>query len=141
MPQLDILIILPQIFWLIIFFGVFYYILTYYILPLFLQTINARKYFLQNNKTIENKLIDDIFNKRKLVLNELNTNFSHIKSVLFLKLFHIKFNFHKKPFDIYFSKLNIKILNAVKESVLYCNPTTLSIIKFYPKILNKIKKK
>jgi hypothetical protein len=141
MPQLDILIILPQIFWLIVFFGIFYYILTYYILPFFLQTINSRKYFLQSNKTYENKLISDIFNKRKLVLNELNTNFNHIKSVLFLKLFHTKFNFRKEPFDSHFFKLNNKILNAVNNSILYCNPTVLSIIKFYPKILNKTKKK
>lgn len=138
MPQLDILIILPQIFWLIIFFGLFYYFLTYYFLPFFLQTINARKYFLQSNKIIENKLITEIIEKRKLVLNELNSNFNQIKSVLFFKLFHIKFNFHKKSFDSQFLKSNSKILTAVSKSILYCNLSVLNIFEFYPKMLNKI---
>nr|QVQ56649.1 ATP synthase F0 subunit 8 [Erythrocystis saccata] len=140
MPQLDILIILPQIFWFIIFFIIFYYTLTYYFLPFFLQTINARKYFLQNNKIIENRLITEIIEKRKLMLNELNSNFHKIRSVLFLKLFHTKFNFQTKKFNNYFSKLNTKICIAVNNSILYCNPTILDIFEFYPKVLNKNKK-
>ena len=140
MPQLDILIILPQIFWLIIFFSSFYFILTYYFLPFFLKTINSRKYFLENNKITENKLIDDVFTKRKLVSKQLNSNFNKIKSIIFIRLIHIKFNFYKKPFDIEFLKLNNKIFSATNKSILYCNSPSLNTFEFYPKILNKNKK-
>nr|YP_009325918.1 ATP synthase F0 subunit 8 [Vertebrata lanosa]APC24959.1 ATP synthase F0 subunit 8 [Vertebrata lanosa] len=140
MPQLDILIILPQIFWFIIFFSIFYFILTYYFLPIFLKTINSRKYFLENNKILENKLVNEVFNKRKLVSKELNLNFIKIKSILFFRLIHPRFNFRKKPFSFEFFKLNNKVMFAVNKSILYCNLFTLNTFKFYPKVLNKIKK-
>lgn len=140
MPQLDVLIILPQIFWLIVFFSFFYFILTYYFLPFFLKTINSRKYFLENNKITENKLINDVLIKRKLVSKELNSNFNKIKSILFIRLIHTKFNFYKKPFNTEFSKLNNKILFATNKSILYCNLPSLNTFEFYPKILNKNKK-
>ena len=139
MPQLDNLIILPQVFWLIIFFGTFYFVLTYYYLPFFLKTINVRKYFLENNKITNNLLTSDILNKKKLILIELNSNFDKIKLVLFLKLFSIKFKFKKKPFISQFAKLNKKLLNALNNSILYCNSYTLNNFKFYPKLLNKKK--
>lgn len=137
MPQLDNLIILPQIFWLIVFFGLFYFILTYYFLPLFLKTINSRKYFLENNKINESKLISEVFNKRKLILKDLNLNFNRIRSVLFLKVFNIKFDFQKNSFNLKFSKLNNKLLIALNNSVLHCNFFILNTIEFYPKMLNK----
>lgn len=137
MPQLDNLIILPQIFWLIVFFGLFYFILTYYFLPLFLKTINARKYFLENNKINESKLISEVFNKRKLILKDLNLNFNRIRSVLFLKVFNIKLDFQKNSFNLKFSKLNNKLLIALNNSVLHCNFFILNTIEFYPKMLNK----
>ena len=139
MPQLDILIILPQIFWLIIFFGIFYFVLTYYFLPFFLKTINSRKYFLENNKINENKLISEIFNKRKLILNDLNFNFNNIRSILFLKVFSTKFDFQKNAFNSKFLKLNGKLLIALNNSILHCNFAILNTLEFYPKILNKNK--
>lgn len=137
MPQLDNLIILPQIFWLIIFFGLFYFILTYYFLPLFLKAINSRKYFLENNKISESKLISEVFNKRKLILNDLNLNFNKIRSILFLKVFNKKIDFQKNFFNLKFSKLNNKLLIALNNSVLHCNFFILNTIEFYPKMLNK----
>lgn len=140
MPQLDFLIILPQIFWLIFFFSLFYYVLTYYFLPIFLKTINSRKYLLENNKNIENKLTNSILERRKFLLIELNHNLNQVKIVLFIRLMHTKFNFHKKPFSLQFSKLNTKIIDAANKSILYCNYPMLNSLKFYPQILNKVKK-
>ncbi len=137
MPQLDNLIILPQIFWLTVFFGLFYFLLTYYFLPFFLKAINSRKYFLESNKINESKLTHEIFNKRKLILNDLNSNFNKIRSILFLKVFNIKFSSQKNTFNSKFLKLNNKLLIALNNSVLYCNFFVLNTIEFYPKILNK----
>lgn len=141
MPQLDILIILPQIFWLTIFFTLFYFVLTYHFLPLFLKTINSRRYFLEVNRSRENRLTEEVFEKRKLIINELNSNIGKIKSILFYYLLHSKFNFSKNPYHLQFSNLNSKILTALNKSVLYCNPSMLSKMRFYPNILNKTKKK
>lgn len=140
MPQLDFLIILPQIFWLIISFISFYFILAYYFLPLFLKTIISRKEFFKFNKNIEIQLTDEIFKKRQFILKELNFNLNKIKSTIFLNLIHLNFNFQQKPFKLQYSKLNKKILIAINKSIFYCNFNLINLLKFYPTILNKIQK-
>lgn len=140
MPQLDFLIILPQIFWLIITFTLFYFVFTYYFLPLFLKAINSRKEFLKFNKNIEIQLSDEVFKKRQFVLKELSLNLSNIRSILFSNLIHLKFDFQQKPFKLQYNKLNLKVLIAINKSVFYCNPNLINLLKFYPSILNKIQK-
>lgn len=137
MPQLDFLIILPQIFWLILFFSLTYFSLTYFFLPLFLKTLNSRKYFLKINKNKETSLINDIINNRSLVFKNLSSNFDQLKSILFFRLLHLKFQFYKKPYSHQFSKLNNKIFKATVNSILYCNFTVLQKIKIYPRILKR----
>ena len=140
MPQLDILIVLPQIFWLIIIFILFYFILTYYFLPIFLKTIKSRKKLSNYNQTINSNLIKDILLNRKNVLSDLYVNFNTIKSIVFIKLINIKFQFKQKPFKQKYSKLTNIIFKAVNNSIFYCNLNLLSSLKFYPFMLNKIKK-
>nr|YP_011017769.1 ATP synthase F0 subunit 8 [Polysiphonia morrowii]WQF69615.1 ATP synthase F0 subunit 8 [Polysiphonia morrowii] len=140
MPQLDFLIILPQIFWLILSFTLFYFVLTYYFLPTFLKTINSRKQFIKFNKKIELQLANEVFNKRQFVLKELNFNLNRIRSILFSNLMHTKFDFIQSPFKSKYSKLNSKILVAVNKSIFYCNLNSISLLQFYPLVLNKTRK-
>ena len=137
MPQLDFLIILPQIFWLIFFFSSFYFIITYYFLPIFLKTINSRKQFIKFNKNIETKLNTEILSKRQFILKELTSNLNEIKITLFSNLMHSKFIFQQNPFELQSLKLNSKISIATNKSITYCNLDLINLLKFYPSILNK----
>lgn len=140
MPQLDFLIILPQIFWLILSFTLFYFVLTYYFLPIFLKTINSRKQFIKLNKKIELQLANEVFGKRQFILKELNSNLNRIRLILFSNLIHTKFDFSQKPFKSKYSKLNSKVLIAVNKSIFYCNLNSINLLQFYPLILNKMRK-
>nr|YP_010620276.1 ATP synthase F0 subunit 8 [Amplisiphonia pacifica]WAX04312.1 ATP synthase F0 subunit 8 [Amplisiphonia pacifica] len=137
MPQLDFLIILPQIFWLIVCFSMFYFLLTYYFLPLFLKTIKARIMFIKNNQIVESKITISIIDKQQNIFKNLNKTLYKIRSVLFIKLFHLKFNFGKKPFKNNYLTLNKKLLTASMYSLFFCNSILLNSLKFYPLFLNK----
>lgn len=134
MPQLDFLIILPQIFWFILSFTFFYFILTYYFLPIFLKTINSRREFIKFNKNSESRLDNEILLKRQFILKKFTSDLSEIKSVIFLNLLKFK---STKPFKLQSSKLNAKISTALNKSVIYCNLDLINLIKFYPSLLNK----
>nr|QUJ09440.1 ATP synthase F1 subunit 8 [Neorhodomela munita] len=140
MPQLDTLIVLPQIFWLIIIFIFFYFVLTYYFLPTFLKTIKSRKKLFNHNHSINLNLLKEILLKRKNVLKDLNLNLTTVKSIVFVKLLNLKFKFKQKPFKQKYSKLTNIIFKALNKSVYYCNLNLLNSLKFYPFMLNKIKK-
>ena len=134
MPQLDFLIILPQIFWLILSFIIFYFILTYYFLPIFLKTINSRREFIKFNKNFELKLDNEILLKRQFILKKFISDLNEVKSFIFLNLLKFK---SIKPLRLQSSKLNVKILTALNKSVVYCNLDLINLIKFYPSFLNK----
>nr|YP_010620138.1 ATP synthase F0 subunit 8 [Melanothamnus gigas]WAX04174.1 ATP synthase F0 subunit 8 [Melanothamnus gigas] len=140
MPQLDILIILPQIFWLILSFSFFYFFLSYFFLPLFLKTINSRKKFLKTNQIIETQLISNSLKKRQFILKKLNLTFSKIRSIIFLNIFSLNFNFYQQPFEFAYIKLTNQLLIATMKSILFCNTILLKSLKFYPFVLNKLKK-
>nr|YP_010620253.1 ATP synthase F0 subunit 8 [Deltalsia parasitica]WAX04289.1 ATP synthase F0 subunit 8 [Deltalsia parasitica] len=137
MPQLDFLIILPQIFWLILCFTIFYFLLTYYFLPFFLKTIKARINFIKINKEFESNTINLLFKHKQDIFQKLNILLYEIRVFLFARLLHLKFNFVKKPFKKKFLILNKKIFNATSLSFFFCNPILLSSLKFYPLFLNK----
>nr|YP_010620161.1 ATP synthase F0 subunit 8 [Herposiphonia versicolor]WAX04197.1 ATP synthase F0 subunit 8 [Herposiphonia versicolor] len=137
MPQLDFIIVLPQIFWLVLFFISFYFILTYLFLPFFLKTILSRTKFIEFNYITELQLIKEVFEKRQFIIKKLNFSFNKIHSILFLNVLIPKFNFINKPFkDIYLIKNKIFFL-AVKKTLYFCNPIILNSFKFYPSFLNK----
>nr|YP_010620023.1 ATP synthase F0 subunit 8 [Symphyocladiella dendroidea]WAX04036.1 ATP synthase F0 subunit 8 [Symphyocladiella dendroidea] len=139
MPQLDFLIILPQIFWLIICFSLFYFFLTYYFLPRFLKTIKARINFIKNNQILEIQVFNAITEKQKKTFKNLNKTLSNIRSLLFIKLFTLKFNFTNQPFKNNYLILNKKILIASTHSLFFCNSILLNSLEFYPLFLNKKK--
>nr|YP_010620230.1 ATP synthase F0 subunit 8 [Dictyomenia sonderi]WAX04266.1 ATP synthase F0 subunit 8 [Dictyomenia sonderi] len=137
MPQLDFLIILPQIFWLIICFTLFYFTLSYLFLPFFLKTIKARINFIKNNQLLETQLNQIVFEKQQSLFKNLNTALNKIRSVLFTKLFHLKFKFKEQPYKKTYLIRNKKILTASAHSFLFCNSLLLNSLKFYPLFLNK----
>nr|YP_010619977.1 ATP synthase F0 subunit 8 [Xiphosiphonia pinnulata]WAX03990.1 ATP synthase F0 subunit 8 [Xiphosiphonia pinnulata] len=140
MPQLDFLIVLPQIFWLITCFTFFYFLLTYYFLPIFLKTIKARINFIKNNHVLESQIAILVINKQQNTFQNLNRTLNKVRLYLFTELFHLKFNFIKKPFKNNFVILNKKILIASTHSFFFCNSLLLNSLKFYPLFLNKRKK-
>nr|YP_010620092.1 ATP synthase F0 subunit 8 [Pterosiphonia complanata]WAX04105.1 ATP synthase F0 subunit 8 [Pterosiphonia complanata] len=139
MPQLDFLIILPQIFWLIFSFSFFYFILTYYLLPCFLKTIKARINFIKNNQIAESQLTFLILEKKQINLKKLIKLLNEIHLILFSNLFHSNFIFSKKPFKKNYLILNRKIISAAAYSIFFCNSTLLNTLKFYPLFLNRKK--
>ncbi len=139
MPQLDFLIILPQIFWLILFFTFFYFFLTYYFLPLFLRTILSRNKFFKQNSLLEFQLKNELFEKRQFFFKKLNLTFVKINSQLFYEFLNLRFSFVEKPFKQNVFQLNKKIFVIFKKSLFFCNPIILNYFKFYPAFLNKKK--
>nr|YP_010620115.1 ATP synthase F0 subunit 8 [Periphykon beckeri]WAX04151.1 ATP synthase F0 subunit 8 [Periphykon beckeri] len=137
MPQLDYLIIIPQIFWLFLLFWCFYFFLTYFFLPLFLYTIKLRKEFIKYNQIFELKLTTEILKEHQSMLKNLNTILTSIHSILFTQFIHVNFRFYKKPFKKTFLLVNKKLLASLIKSILFCNSVSLNSLKFYPVFLNK----
>nr|YP_009546481.1 ATP synthase F0 subunit 8 [Gelidium kathyanniae]AYO27829.1 ATP synthase F0 subunit 8 [Gelidium kathyanniae] len=81
MPQLDRIIIFPQIFWLFVIFTVFYISLTHFFLPKFLKSLKARKEIIKVNEAEALLLIKkSMANQAKLKLLLLN-HLSDIKKI------------------------------------------------------------
>lgn len=137
MPQLDNLIVLPQIFWLVLIFSIFYFLITFYFLPILIKSIKSRKYFLEHNNMLNSVLLKQVFKKRKNLINSLLKDFSIIKSLIFGHIFNIKY----EPFRKKYTKLINFILLASINSIFYCNINLLSSLKFYPLLLNNNNKK
>nr|YP_009317550.1 ATP synthase F0 subunit 8 [Gelidium sclerophyllum]AOX49002.1 ATP synthase F0 subunit 8 [Gelidium sclerophyllum] len=124
MPQLDRIIIFPQVFWLLVIFTMFYIILTHFFLPRFLKALKARKEIVKINEL-----------EASLVSERSTDNQAKLR---FLLLSHL--SIVKKIFSMN-SALNIsnaKILNTqavdelvsvmVKNSILFCNSQILDSI-------------
>nr|YP_009317527.1 ATP synthase F0 subunit 8 [Gelidium isabelae]AOX48979.1 ATP synthase F0 subunit 8 [Gelidium isabelae] len=125
MPQLDRIIIFPQVFWLLVIFTIFYITLTHFFLPRFLKALKTRKEIVKVNELesslVSKKSIDSQAKSRILLLNYLD---------IVKKIFSLN------------STLNIpnaKNLNTqsvdeligvmVKNSILFCNSQILDSIR------------
>lgn len=139
MPQLDKLIILPQIFWLIILFSLFYFLTTFYFLPTLLKFIKSRKYFLNNNNTLSEALSIKSSEKRKIITVSLLQDFSKIRSLIFNKITSSSFSFRDDVFKPKYKKFTSTMLIVMLDSINYCNISLLKSLKFFPLLLNKKK--
>lgn len=139
MPQLDNLIVLPQIFWLIFIFTIFYFLTTFYFLPKLLKSIKSRKYFLEHNNLLNSTLVKQVFGKRKNLINNLLEDFLVIKNFMFGQILNTKLNIKYEPFRKKYVKLINFTLYASINSIFYCNTNLLNSLKFYPSLLNKKK--
>lgn len=112
MPQLDITILFPQLFWLIFFFLFFYICLSYFFLPKFLTALKLRRHASETNLTVTNESITTLnsngeSSKQKLHKNllQLTQNFELLKST-----YQINSKFKKDNLD---PKFSIMITNLL----------------------------
>ena len=141
MPQLDRIIVFPQIFWLIIGFITAYIMLSYYFFPKFLQSIKSRKEIINLNLKELLKL-QQVHEKKSIILRE-----STVKNLILIKHFlneNYLFSIFKKCdmdtqiIDLYFSSVvcnlvlyyDINLLNKVplklKSSLLFSDKNSKS---------------
>nr|AYR06685.1 ATP synthase F0 subunit 8 [Rhodogorgon sp.] len=137
MPQLDYIIIFPQIFWLMLIFTIMYSGLLHFFLPVFVKLIRSRKLIISSNvnKTIgiEKKLLE-----KQIFLNKvLNKNLFFIKTK-FMKNIMTSLSIKR---EINMQSIDVKIIKALYNNVLYCNNQVLNCIILEPRLLNlKFKK-
>nr|YP_011017569.1 ATP synthase F0 subunit 8 [Antithamnionella miharai]WQF69344.1 ATP synthase F0 subunit 8 [Antithamnionella miharai]WQF69369.1 ATP synthase F0 subunit 8 [Antithamnionella miharai] len=135
MPQLDYIIIFPQIFWFCVIFTVFYLFLTHIFLPKFLKALKSRKLILQKSNKESQELILKLNNKQIFLKGNLLTHLSKIKK----KLLH----FNTLITSLNYSKTYVdkKIAEVVYWHILYYDTTIVKQIQIFPKKFNlKFKK-
>lgn len=137
MPQLDFIIVLPQVFWLLVIFISFYFILTYIFLPMFLRTISARNKFIKQNYLAEAMHVEEIISQRQVLIKKTNLTFFLLHKNLFNNLLNLHFLFFKIPFKQNYLEVNKKIFSSLKKSFYFCNSIILNSFIFYPAFLNK----
>ena len=133
MPQLDFIIIFPQIFWLTTIFFIFYIILTHFFLPIFIKLIKSRKQVVLENNKILLELQSKFILKQNFMNRVLKQNFIKIKLLLEneISLFFIESN---HSFD--FNLVNIKMAQVLYYNTLYYDLNILESISLKP-IFNK----
>lgn len=135
MPQLDRVIIFPQIFWFFLVFIIFYIILVHLFLPKFLFSLRLRKYIIDlNDVTFKNFESYDKELKFKF-LHTLVDNLSKLKSSINLNSNNLNLIFQKSKF-INPSSSNYVLVKFLKNNLLFCNIKLLNLIILYPSNLN-----
>nr|YP_010199629.1 ATP synthase F0 subunit 8 [Gracilaria cervicornis]UAD89487.1 ATP synthase F0 subunit 8 [Gracilaria cervicornis] len=131
MPQLDRIIVLSQIFWLVLIFSIFYAILTHYFLPKFLKSLKIRKQVIDINTKEILKKTEKTLNKQGSLIKILVKNLE-ITSNLLVSYFGQLIK-DKKGVDtlIIDQKISFVILNTIK----FCDFKLLNSIFVYPKSL------
>jgi len=136
MPQLDRIIIFPQIFWFCLVFICFYLILTSIFLPKFLQSFKIRKLLLNKNTKESDHLIKKLTEKRFFLKNRLIKDLQNIKNVW------ININFLATNINFTSLVINEKIAKVIYWNILYYDIHVLRQISIFPKNFNlKAKKK
>nr|YP_011017054.1 ATP synthase subunit 8 [Pterocladiella capillacea]WQB61732.1 ATP synthase subunit 8 [Pterocladiella capillacea] len=135
MPQLDRIILFPQIFWLFIVFVSFYIVLTHFFLPRFLKVLKSRKSIIDLNDSKIIKIRDQ-FIKSEQQLNQILLN----------DLLVIRKIFNSNPtFEVFYlknsetKKVDETLSKALKNSVLFCNFQILDLIEIHCKLANNVK--
>lgn len=135
MPQLDRIIVFPQIFWLVVIFVFAYATLTHFFLPKFVKALKSRKQIVEANNTELSNLISKIENKqlllKQLLLKQLVSIDNSLTHDLLIPVNLSKLNTHTID-----SKVGFATFNAS----LYCDVKLFNCISFYPKFLNIISK-
>nr|YP_010027354.1 ATP synthase F0 subunit 8 [Sarcopeltis skottsbergii]QOS04475.1 ATP synthase F0 subunit 8 [Sarcopeltis skottsbergii] len=131
MPQLDRIIVFPQIFWLFVIFVSTYVILTHFFLPKFVKSLKSRKLIIEANNVELSALTSKIVSKqlllKQLLLNNLMIIDDSLNCELSISDNLLKLNLHKVD-----EKMGIAAFNAS----LYCDVHLFNCISFYPKFLN-----
>ena len=124
MPQLDFIIVFPQIFWLLVVFFSSYVILVHFFLPLFVKSLKVRRLIILENTKLLSLTQEKFYLKQNNLVLLLNKNFYLIKfmlesevSTLFLQKAETDLNF-----------LDSKIVEVLYYNILYNDVSVLSSI-------------
>jgi len=135
MPQLDRIIILPQIFWFFLIFILFYSLLSHFFLPKFINSIKLRKKIIDLNNDMFLGIEKTTQKDQLLILIQLNKNLSKVKNSIYLNSVKINFIFLDTKL-VNPVKLDNCIINVIYKNMLFCNQQILNYIKLYPSNLN-----
>nr|YP_009988355.1 ATP synthase F0 subunit 8 [Gelidiella flabella]QNM39631.1 ATP synthase F0 subunit 8 [Gelidiella flabella] len=133
MPQLDRIIIFPQIFWLFLIFTLFYTILTHFFLPKFLRSLKARKLIAKANSEKVSLIVKESAENKIKLTNTVMHNLTAVTKILnnSSTLNISNFNLAK------IGKVDEAIGIATKNSILFCNSQILDSINIYFKLIKK----
>nr|YP_009317481.1 ATP synthase F0 subunit 8 [Gelidium arborescens]AOX48910.1 ATP synthase F0 subunit 8 [Gelidium arborescens] len=124
MPQLDRIIIFPQVFWLLVIFTMFYIMLTHFFLPRFLKSLKTRKEIVKINELeaslISKRSADSQAKLKFLLLNHLSTLKKIFSMNLALNISNTK--------SLNTQSVDELICVMVKNSILFCNSQILDSI-------------
>nr|YP_009317504.1 ATP synthase F0 subunit 8 [Gelidium galapagense]AOX48956.1 ATP synthase F0 subunit 8 [Gelidium galapagense] len=124
MPQLDRIIIFPQIFWLFVIFTIFYISLTHFFLPKFLRSLRARKEIIKINEAEASLLIKKSIGNQTKLKFLLSNYLSDIK-----KIFSINPILNISDAESLNTKKVDELISVmIKNSVLFCDSQILDSI-------------
>jgi len=135
MPQLDRIIIFPQVFWFLLIFILFYTFLSHIFLPKFLSSIRLRKKIMDINNNIFFNLENQLKKDQKFLFAKLQLNLDSLKKSIYLNPRRLNFIFLNSK-QLNPIKLDSCIINFIYKNMLYCNKQILNQIKFYPSNFN-----
>nr|YP_011017833.1 ATP synthase F0 subunit 8 [Pseudoceramium tenerrimum]WQF69709.1 ATP synthase F0 subunit 8 [Pseudoceramium tenerrimum]WQF69745.1 ATP synthase F0 subunit 8 [Pseudoceramium tenerrimum] len=129
MPQLDLTIVYTQIFWLCFLFSIFYFTLTFYLLPKFLKSLKLRKLILEENSKKITILSKSLLEEQALLNKKISKN---------LELLLVNFDKINLPFksvtQFSHEKTDSRIISFTSQVILFCDLSILKNILFYPKV-------
>ena len=133
MPQLDHIIIFPQIFWLFLIFILFYTVLTHFFLPKFLKSLKARKLIAKANSEKVSFIVKASSENKIRLINTITHSLVAVTKVLSSSstLNISNFNLAK------ISKIDEAIGIATKNSILFCNSQILDSMNIYFKLIKR----
>nr|YP_009774170.1 ATP synthase F0 subunit 8 [Caulacanthus okamurae]QIZ74787.1 ATP synthase F0 subunit 8 [Caulacanthus okamurae] len=130
MPQLDRLIVFPQIFWLLFFFTFIYAVLTHFFLPLFIKSLKSRK-LIEEMNSLEIIILTNQFEKNRSSLKQLVIENLSLAENLLAQTF---LSSSTGGENIKINQANLRLNSAITNFVLYNNYPLLKSICFYSKI-------
>nr|WQF69592.1 ATP synthase F0 subunit 8 [Pleonosporium sp.] len=134
MPQLDFIIIFPQIFWFFIIFSILYIFILHTAIPRILIVLKSRKSLVQQNNLTAANLELQLLKSQKLVVSKIICNLKSLEAAVFLNQTKIKLLLNNSKLDS--RVLNLKMISAITNLILFCNKQTLGSILFFPSKLN-----
>lgn len=130
MPQLDLVILFSQIFWLAFSFILLYIVVLYYFLPLFLKSIKSRILLLEYNVSKANYFQNSFSERSELLKKLVYNSLQSVKNTTLTML--------SKPSNVEFvsiqQAMDKLVGRALWNIVLYCNLNLLKNINFRPRI-------
>ena len=129
MPQLDRIIIFPQIFWLFLIFTLFYIVLTHFFLPKFLTSLRARRDITNYNEFQTSRSLKRLIEIQLKLKNLLLKDLLEIRRVFTENSTFSSFNMIK----LNTQQADELVSDTIKNSVLFCNFQILDSVDIHLK--------